>query len=158
MDVGLKDFAVLSTGEKIPHPRHMERRERRLKQCQRRLARCQRGSQNRARARVKVARQHARVTEARRDFLHKASTDLVRRFGVIAAEDLIPLLRAHGWPFASTMPGDTPAPGTQRAYTGPTLTAERTARSYGHCAGHPGQRLPPLAWVGAVLPVPLTAS
>ncbi len=37
---------------------------------------------------MKVARQHARVTDARRDFLHKASTDLVRRFGVIAAEDL----------------------------------------------------------------------
>ena len=88
VDVGLKDFAVLSTGERIPHPRHMERHERRLRRCQRRLARCQRGSQNRARARVKVARQHTRVTDARRDFLHKASTDLVRRFGVIAAEDL----------------------------------------------------------------------
>ena len=88
VDVGLKDFAVLSTGQKIPHPRHMERRERRLKRYQRRLARCQRGSQDRARARVKVARQYARVTDARRDFLHKASTDLVRRFGVIAAEDL----------------------------------------------------------------------
>ena len=88
VDVGLKDFAVLSMGEKIPHPRHMERRERRLKRYQRRLARCQRGSQNRARARAKVARQHARVADARRDFLHKASTDLVRRFGVIAAEEL----------------------------------------------------------------------
>ena len=62
VDVGLKDFAVLSTGQKIPHPRHMERRERRLKRYQRRLARCQRGSQDRARARVKVARQYARVT------------------------------------------------------------------------------------------------
>ena len=79
VDLGLKDFAVLSTGERIPHPKHMERHEQRLKRYQRRLARCQQGSANRAKARGKVARQHARVADARRDFLHKASTDLVRR-------------------------------------------------------------------------------
>lgn len=88
VDLGLKDFAVLSTGEHIPHPRHMERHERRLKRYQRRLARCQRGSANRAKAKRKVARQHARVADARRDFLHKASTGLVRRFDGIAIEDL----------------------------------------------------------------------
>ena len=88
VDLGLKDFAVLSTGEHIPHPQHMERHEQRLKRYQRRLARCQQGSANRQKARVKVARQHARVADARRDFLHKASTDLVRRFDGIAVEDL----------------------------------------------------------------------
>ena len=88
MDLGLKDFAVLSTGERIPHPKHMERHEQRLKRYQRRLARCQQGSANRQKAKVKVARQHARVADARRDFLHKASTDLVRRFDGIAVEDL----------------------------------------------------------------------
>jgi putative transposase len=88
VDLGLKDFAVLSTGAHIPHPGHMERHERRLKRYQRRLARRQNGSANRAKARVKVARQHARVADARRDFLHKASTDLVRRFDGIAVEDL----------------------------------------------------------------------
>ena len=88
VDLGLKDFAVLSTGEHIPHPRHMERHERRLKRYQRRLARCQKGSANRQKAKAKVARQHARVADARRDFLHKTSTDLVRRFDGIAVEDL----------------------------------------------------------------------
>ena len=87
VDVGLKDFAVLSTGEHIPHPGHMERHEQRLKRYQRRLARCQKGSANRQKAKVKVARVHARVADARRDFLHKASTDLVRRFDGIAVED-----------------------------------------------------------------------
>ncbi len=87
-DLGLTDFAVLSTGEHIPHPRHMEPHERRLKRYQRRLARCQKGSANRVKARRKVARQHARVADARRDFLHKASIDLVRRFDGIAVEDL----------------------------------------------------------------------
>jgi putative transposase len=54
----------------------------------RRLARCQRGSANHAKRAVKVARAHARVTDARRDFLHKASTRLVRENDVIAVEDL----------------------------------------------------------------------
>ena len=88
VDLGLTDFLVLSNGERIPHPRHMDRHERRLKRYQRRLARTQRGSANRGKARVRVARQHARVTDARRDFLHKTSTHLVRRFEGIAVEDL----------------------------------------------------------------------
>ena len=88
VDVGLTRFATLSTGETIPHPRDWERHEKRLKRYQRKLARCKRGSANRARRAVKVARAHARVADARRDFLHKASTDLVRRFDVIAVEDL----------------------------------------------------------------------
>jgi putative transposase len=88
VDVGLTDFAVLSTGEKIPHPKDWERREKRLKRYQRRLARCQKGSANRAKARVKVARAHAKIADARRDFLHKTSTSLIRRFDVVAIEDL----------------------------------------------------------------------
>jgi putative transposase len=88
IDLGLTDFAVLSGGQRIPHPRHMDRREQRLKRWQRRLARCQKGSANRAKARRKVARAHARVTDTRREFLHKASTDLIRRYDTIAVEDL----------------------------------------------------------------------
>jgi putative transposase len=88
VDVGLTHFAVLSTGEKISHPKDWERHEHRLKRYQRRLSRCQRGSKNRARARVKVARAHARITDARRDFLQKASTRLVRAADVIVVEDL----------------------------------------------------------------------
>jgi len=88
VDLGLKDFAVLSTGEKIANPRHMARHERGLRRQQRRLARMKKGSANRARQRVKVARAHARVRDARRDFLHKTSTELVRRFDTIAVEDL----------------------------------------------------------------------
>ena len=88
VDLGLTDFAVLSGGERIPHPRHMDRHERRLKRWQRRLARCQKGSANRKKAARKVARAHARVADARRDFLQKASTGLIRRFDVLAVEDL----------------------------------------------------------------------
>jgi putative transposase len=75
-DMGLTDLTTLSTGEKIRHPRDWERHQRNLQRWQRRLARCQKGSRNRAKVRVKVARAHARIADARRDFLHKASTDL----------------------------------------------------------------------------------
>jgi putative transposase len=88
IDLGLTDFAVLSGGQRIPHPRHMDRHEQQLKRYQRRLAGCQKGSANRKKAARKVARAHARVTDARRDFLHQASAGLVRRFDVIAVEDL----------------------------------------------------------------------
>jgi putative transposase len=88
VDLGLTDFAVLSTGEQIAHPKHMDRHERRLKHYQRILARRQRGSKNRAKARRRVARQHARVRDARRDFLHKTSTRLVREFDTVVVEDL----------------------------------------------------------------------
>jgi putative transposase len=88
VDVGLTYFAALSTGEKIGHPKDWERHERRLKRYQRRLARCQNGSANHAKVAAKVARAHSRVADARGDFLHKASTALVRRFELIAVEDL----------------------------------------------------------------------
>ena len=88
VDLGVKDFAVLSTGERVPNPQHMARRERGLRRQQRRLARCQRGSNNRRKQAKRVARAHSRVRDARRDFLHKTSTELVRRFDRIAVEDL----------------------------------------------------------------------
>ncbi|HEU5418962.1 MAG TPA: RNA-guided endonuclease TnpB family protein [Streptosporangiaceae bacterium] len=88
IDLGLKNFAVRSHGPPIPHPRHTDRYEQRLKRHQRRLARCQKNSANRAKAARKVARTHARVADARRDFLHQASTRLIRQFDVIAVEDL----------------------------------------------------------------------
>ncbi|MEE2059075.1 RNA-guided endonuclease InsQ/TnpB family protein [Rhodococcus artemisiae] len=90
VDLGIKDFAVFSTGEKIGNPRHMARHERGLRRHQRRLARMQKGSNNRAKQRSRVARTHSRVRDARRDFLHKTSTDLVARFDTIAVEDLAP--------------------------------------------------------------------
>ena len=88
VDVGLTDFATLSTGERIPNPRHLAKRARNLARYQRRMARCARGSANRAKAKQRVARAHSKVRAARQDFLHKTSTDLVRRFDRIGIEDL----------------------------------------------------------------------
>ena len=88
IDLGVKDFAVTSGEEKIPNPRHLERKARNLARYQRRLARCQKGSANRAKARAKVARAHRKVRAARTDFLHKTSTRIVRNHDVIVIEDL----------------------------------------------------------------------
>jgi putative transposase len=88
VDLGVKDVAVTSDGEKIANPRHLERKARNLARYQRRLARRRKGSANRAKARAKVARAHRKVRDARRDFLHRASTRLVRSAGMIVIEDL----------------------------------------------------------------------
>jgi putative transposase len=88
VDLGVKDFAVTSDGEKIANPRHLERKARNLARYQRRLARKQKGSANRAKAKAKVARAHRKVRNTRKDFLHKASTRMVRAHDVIAVEDL----------------------------------------------------------------------
>jgi putative transposase len=88
VDLGVRDFAVTSDGERIANPCHLERRARNLARYQRRLARCRKGSANHAKARAKVARAHRKARDARRDFLHKLSTRLVRGHDVIAVEDL----------------------------------------------------------------------
>jgi putative transposase len=88
VDLGVTDFAVTSDGGRIANPRHLQRRARNLARYQRRLARCQHGSANRAKAKAKVARAHRKVRAARQDFLHRASTRLVRDNDIIAIEDL----------------------------------------------------------------------
>jgi putative transposase len=88
VDVGLHDVAVLSTGEKITNPRHLRRSERRLAHAQRTLARKQKGSKNREQARLKVAREHARIADQRRDGLHKLTTRLIRENQTVCVESL----------------------------------------------------------------------
>jgi putative transposase len=87
-DLGITDFAVTSDGQRIPNPGHLEQRAKNLARYQRRTARCQPGSANRAKAKAKAARAHRKVRAARADFLHKASTRLVRDHDVIVLEDL----------------------------------------------------------------------
>ncbi|TVY99011.1 transposase [Trebonia kvetii] len=88
VDLGIKDFAVTSDGDKIANPRRLARREHSLARYQRRLARCQQGSANRAKARAKVARAHRKVRASRADFLHRTSARLVRDHDLIVIEDL----------------------------------------------------------------------
>jgi putative transposase len=88
VDLGVKDFAVTSDGEKIANARRLARRERNLARYQRRMARKQRGSNNRRKAKAKVARAHRKVAASRADFLHRTSTRVVRDHDVVVIEDL----------------------------------------------------------------------
>ena len=88
VDLGVKNFAATSDAERIANPRHLQRKARTLARYQRRLARCQQGSRNRRKAAAKVARAHRKVRNARQDFLHRASTRLVREHDTIVIEDL----------------------------------------------------------------------
>ncbi|WP_229813399.1 RNA-guided endonuclease InsQ/TnpB family protein [Lentzea flava] len=89
IDVGLDHLLVLSTGEKIDNPRHERRDRAALAKAQRALCRKQKGSNNRAKARVEVARVHARIADRRADFLHKITTRLVRENQTLVIEDLM---------------------------------------------------------------------
>ncbi|MGW3100076.1 RNA-guided endonuclease InsQ/TnpB family protein, partial [Streptomyces sp. NPDC001102] len=89
IDVGLHHLLTLSTGEKVSNPRHERRDRARLATAQRQLARKAKGEgTNRAKARRKVAKVHARITDRRRDHLHQLTTRLVRDNQTIVIEDL----------------------------------------------------------------------
>jgi putative transposase len=88
VDLGLKDLATLSTGEKISNPKRYHARLRYLRQQQRCLARRQRGSKRREKQRLRVARVHARARQERQVALHALTTRLVREFDLICIEDL----------------------------------------------------------------------
>ncbi|MGW2448797.1 RNA-guided endonuclease InsQ/TnpB family protein [Streptomyces sp. NPDC001675] len=88
IDAGITSLVTLSTGEKITNPKHERRDRARLARAQRELSRKAKGSANRDKARVKVARIHARIADQRRDFLHKLSTRLVRENQTVVIEDL----------------------------------------------------------------------
>ncbi|MFF9314443.1 RNA-guided endonuclease InsQ/TnpB family protein [Streptomyces sp. NPDC014748] len=88
IDLGLGHFAVFSDGTKVDSPRFLRRAEKRLKKAQRELSRKEKGSKNGDKARVRVARAHARVADARREFHHQLSTQLIRENQAVAVEDL----------------------------------------------------------------------
>lgn len=88
IDAGISSLVTFSTGEKITNPRHERRDRARLALVQRRMARKQKGSANREKAKLKVARVHARITDRRQDFLHKLSTRIIRENQTVVIEDL----------------------------------------------------------------------
>ena len=88
IDVGIKDFAVLSNGEAYKNPKHLRKSEKRLAKLQRDLSRKQIGSSNRNKARIKVAKLHEKIANQRMDFLHKKSTEIIRENQAIVIEDL----------------------------------------------------------------------
>lgn len=88
IDVGIKDFAVLSNGQVYSNPKFYEKDEKRLKVLQRRLSRKQKGSNRRERARLAVAKQHEKIKNHRVNFIHQITSRIVRESQTVIIEDL----------------------------------------------------------------------
>jgi putative transposase len=88
IDLGLLDFAVLSTGEKISNPKVLKKYSAKLRTAQKNLSRKVKGSNNKNKARLKVAKIHRKISDTRKDFLHKLSNKIVNENQVICIENL----------------------------------------------------------------------
>ncbi|MEN1938236.1 IS200/IS605 family element RNA-guided endonuclease TnpB [Paenibacillus sp. 102] len=88
IDVGLKDFAILSDGTTYKNPKFFRTLEEKLTKTQRILSRRTKGSSNWNKQRVKVARIHEHIANARADYLHKLSTEIIKNHDAIGMEDL----------------------------------------------------------------------
>ncbi|MEU6791438.1 transposase [Nonomuraea wenchangensis] len=88
MDRGVAVSAALSTGELLNVPGLRDGEKARLLRLLRRLARAERGSNRRGKVKAAIAKVRAREADRRKDWVEKTSTDLARRFDVIAVEDL----------------------------------------------------------------------
>jgi len=97
IDVGIADFAILSTGEKVPNM-HFGSDDRRIRGLQRKLARQRKGSNRYNETKRKLAREHEKIVDRRRAFLHELSSRLVGENQAVAIEDLNvrDMLRNHG--------------------------------------------------------------
>ncbi|WP_229429904.1 transposase [Massilia sp. ZL223] len=88
IDLGVSALATLWTGEKFEGPKALRTLLPRLRRLSRSLSRKVKGSRNRAKAKLELARLHARIGNIRRDSLHQLSTSITRRFHTIGIEDL----------------------------------------------------------------------
>ena len=88
IDLGIKEFAITSDGEMIENPKYLRKSEKKLRKLQKDLSRCQKGSKNREKCRVKVAKQHEKITNQRKDFLHKLSKRIICENQTVVIESL----------------------------------------------------------------------
>lgn len=88
IDLGIKEFAVMSNGKNIPNPKYLRQSEKRLKRLQKQLSKKKKGSNNRNKARLKLAKMHERISNQRTDFLQKTSTKVIKENKKIVIEDL----------------------------------------------------------------------
>jgi putative transposase len=88
IDLGINSLVITSDGDKVANPKHFKKHDRKLRRAQKSLSRKQKGSKNREKARLKVAKIHAKITDSRKDHLHKLTTQLVRENQTIVVENL----------------------------------------------------------------------
>jgi len=88
IDLNSKHIVVLDDGSAIINPKHLLKKEKRLKKYQKQYSKKQKGSSNKNKARIKLARLHEKIANARKDFVEKITLDIVRNNDIIVIEDL----------------------------------------------------------------------
>ncbi|MGB4661928.1 MAG: IS200/IS605 family element RNA-guided endonuclease TnpB [Mobilitalea sp.] len=88
VDLGIKEFAITSDGVLFSNAKHLKKSEKRLAKLQKDLSRKQKGSNNRRKSKIKAAKTHEKISNQRKDMLHKVSTQLINENQVIVIEDL----------------------------------------------------------------------
>lgn len=88
LDYSMQELYISSDGETAAYPRYYRQSLDQLKREQRKLSRCQKGSKNRSKQRLKVAQLHEKVTNQRKDFLHKQSRQITNAVDAVCIEDL----------------------------------------------------------------------
>ena len=88
LDVGITSLIATSDGNKIANPKHFKKLRKKLRRKQKAWVRKQKGSNNREKARVQMAKVYAQIADARKDFLHKLTTQIIRENQTIVVEDL----------------------------------------------------------------------
>ena len=88
IDLGIKDYLILSNGEKIHNPRILKHFEKKFRKLAKSLSRKVKGSANYQKARIKLARFHEKIVNIRKDFIHKLSTNLIKAYDIICIENL----------------------------------------------------------------------
>lgn len=88
IDMGIREFCVLSTGERIENPKFYDELEEKLKKAQRRLSKKEEGTEVWHKVRRRIARIHEKIKNKRKDFLHKLSKRIVDEYDIIVVEDL----------------------------------------------------------------------
>jgi putative transposase len=87
IDLGIKTFAALSDGTQVKSPDY-SKSDRKIRKLQRQLSRQQTGSKRRNQTRIRIAKQHNKISDKRSDFLHKLSTKIVNENQVVVLENL----------------------------------------------------------------------
>ena len=88
IDLGIKDYAILSDGRKFSNPKHLENTKKKLAHLQKVFSRKEKGSKNYEKMRIKVAKCHRKIANKRNDYLHNLSSYLVNNYKTICLEDL----------------------------------------------------------------------
>lgn len=88
VDLGIKEFCILSNGEHVENPKYLKKSLNKLAKLQKELSRKSIGSSNRNKARLKVARLQEHIVNQRKDFLQKLSTKIIKENDIVCIEDL----------------------------------------------------------------------